>query len=83
MTPSARTVPVGNIDLGSTLRSLRMLPRDPTVAAAPGRFARSTWTPDGPGTVAITWQPGGPEARVEAHGNGAARLLARTPRLLG
>ncbi|SDX55600.1 hypothetical protein SAMN05660209_00687 [Geodermatophilus africanus] len=45
-----------------------MLPGDPTVAAAPGRFARATWTPDGPGTVSVTWQPGGPEARVEAHG---------------
>jgi hypothetical protein len=76
VTPSAGTVPVGNTDLGSTLGSLRMLSGDPTVAAAPGRFTRATWTPDGPGTVAVTWQPGGPEARVEAHGDGDGRPLS-------
>jgi hypothetical protein len=79
VTLPARTVPVGDTDLASTPGCLRMLPGDPAVAAAPGRFARATWTPDGPGTVVVTGRPGGAEDRVEAHGEGARTSAAADP----
>lgn len=77
------TVPVGGIDLHSTLAPLTMLARDPTVALAPGRFARATLTPDGPATIVVTWTDGGSEARVETVGDGAGWLADRAPALLG
>jgi 3-methyladenine DNA glycosylase/8-oxoguanine DNA glycosylase len=77
------TIPVGGIDLRSTLAPLAMLAQDPTVAAAPGRFARATLTPDGPATITVSWTEGGSEARVETVGDGAAWLADRAPALLG
>jgi 3-methyladenine DNA glycosylase/8-oxoguanine DNA glycosylase len=78
-----RTVPCAGIDLLATLSPLTALAGDPTVRLAPGRFARATWTPDGPGAVVATWEDGGSQARVEAHGAGAAWLVERAGRLLG
>jgi 3-methyladenine DNA glycosylase/8-oxoguanine DNA glycosylase len=81
--PAVRRVPVGDVDLAATLGSVVWLPRDPTARLAPGRFERATWTPEGSGTVVVTWAPGDGTARVEAHGDGAGWLLDRVPRLLG
>jgi 3-methyladenine DNA glycosylase/8-oxoguanine DNA glycosylase len=81
--PDARDVPTGDVDLAATLGSVVWLPRDPTARLAPGRFERATQTPDGPGTVVVSWTPDGGTARVEAHGDGAGWLLERAPRLLG
>lgn len=87
-----RSVAVGDIDLASTLRTLAFLPGDPTVRRAPGRFERATITPDGPGSIRVTWAAEGPagaqgsasrEAHVEAFGDGAAWLLDRAEGLLG
>ncbi len=80
---AVRRVPVGDVDLAATLGSVVWLPRDPTARLAPGRFERATWTPEGSGTVVVTWAPGDGTARVEAHGDGAGWLLDRAPRLLG
>jgi 3-methyladenine DNA glycosylase/8-oxoguanine DNA glycosylase len=77
------TIPVDGIDLRSTLSPLTMLAQDPTVAAAPGRFARATLTPEGPGTITVSWTDGGSEARVETVGDGAGWLADRAPALLG
>ncbi len=77
------TIPVDGIDLGSTLSPLAMLAQDPTVAVAPGRFARATLTPEGPGTITVSWTGGGSEARVETVGDGAGWLADRAPALLG
>lgn len=82
-TPLVRTVSCADIDLVSTLSPLTALADDPTVRLRPGRFARATWTPDGPGAVVVTWTDGDPDARVEAHGPGAAWLAERAGRLLG
>lgn len=87
----ARVVPTGDIDLAATLGSVAWLPRDPTTRLSPGRFERATLTPEGPGTVVVRWAPAqsvdpavpAGTARVEAHGDGAAWLLERVPRLLG
>ncbi len=80
---AVRRVPVGDVDLAATLGSVVWLPRDPTARLTPGRFERATWTPEGSGTVVVTWAPGDGTARVEAHGDGAGWLLDRVPRLLG
>ncbi len=80
-------VPLAGVDVGATLRPLAILPGDPTVRLVPGRFERATFTPEGPGTVVVTWDGGGPRdggaAWVEAYGDGAAWLLERAPDLLG
>ncbi len=81
--PDVRNVPVGDIDLAATLGPVVWLPRDPTARLAPGRFQRATQTPEGAGTVVVTWTRDGGTARVEAHGDGAGWLLERAPRLLG
>ncbi len=80
---TAASIPIGDIDLGSTLAALAFLHGDPTVRLAPGRFERATVTPAGAGAITVTWAPGRPEAQVETHGEGAAWLLERAPRLLG
>ncbi|WP_409329353.1 DNA-3-methyladenine glycosylase family protein [Trujillonella humicola] len=74
---------VGDVDLAATLGSLAWLPGDPTLRCTPGRFERATVTPEGPGAVVVTWHDGAGVARVEAHGDGAGRLLDRAPGLLG
>ena len=43
----------GEVDLGLVLAPLAMLPGDPTVRLASGRFVRSTLAPEGPGTIAV------------------------------
>ncbi|MGY1606410.1 hypothetical protein [Geodermatophilus sp. SYSU D00700] len=80
---AVRTVPTGDVDLAATLGSVLWLPRDPTARLTPGRFERATCTPEGSGTVVVTWTPGAGTARVEAFGDGAGWLLERAPRLLG
>jgi hypothetical protein len=51
------------------------------VQLSPGRFARATWTPEGPGAVVVTWDDA--TARVSACGDGADWLDARVEPLLG
>ena len=70
------TVPVGTIDLGSTLASLVHLPNDPTIRLRPGSLDRATWTPDGPGALSVRWSDQG-TAEVETHGEGAGWLIDR------
>ena len=77
----SRTVALGGCDQSSTLSVLTMLPGDPTVRLAPGSFARATWTPDGPGALAVSWADG--SAVLTAHGDGAAWLDARAEAVLG
>jgi len=38
---AVRSIPVGDIDLASTLGPLAILAQDPTVRLAPGRFERA------------------------------------------
>lgn len=88
-----RSVHTGAIDLDATLQVLRMLPGDPTLRLAPGRLERATHTPDGPGSIVVTWSPGGStadggtadvgNADVRTHGPGAGWLADHAPELLG
>lgn len=77
------TVPIGGIDVLSTLGPLSMLSDDPTVRLRPGRFERATVTPDGIGALTVTWDVGGSDAQVETYGDGADWLAERAPALLG
>ena len=76
------SAPRGDVDLGSTLGQLAVLPRDPTVRLAPGRFERATSTPEGPGGIALTWDDG-PEVGIVGYGPGGRWLTDRAPGLLG
>lgn len=80
-------VSLAGVDVAATLRPIALLPGDPTVRLAPGRFERATYTPEGPGALVVTWDAAGPRdvgaAQVEAHGDGAAWLLDHAPDLLG
>ena len=80
---TALSVPIGDIDLASTLRTLAFLPGDPSTRLSRGRFERATVTPHGVGTIVVSWRTGESHADVETHGDGAAWLLERAPRLLG
>ncbi len=75
--------PLGGTDPAVALRSLAMLPGDPSVRLAPGRVERASPTPEGVGSIAATWEPGGEEVRVETWGDGSAWLADRAPGLLG
>lgn len=54
---------------------------DPTTRLEPGNFWRASLTPDGPGTLHLSWSQGSIVA--EAWGSGAQWLLAHVPALLG
>jgi 3-methyladenine DNA glycosylase/8-oxoguanine DNA glycosylase len=76
----ALVLPLGGIDLDGTLATLAFLPGDPTIDLRPGRLARATWTPEGPGTLIVTWDG---DARVTAYGDGGGWLRERASALLG
>lgn len=79
---ASREVDVGDIDVAATLRGLAMYSRDPSHRWLPNGFAKAIHTPDGPGSMRITW---GKERVVaaEAHGAGAEWLLERVPDWVG
>lgn len=60
-----------------------MLRADPTLRLGSSQMVRATWTPHGPGTIAIAWgsQPG--RIAVECRGDGAAWLRDRAGDLVG
>jgi 3-methyladenine DNA glycosylase/8-oxoguanine DNA glycosylase len=71
------------VDPGLVLAPLRMLYADPTFRVGDREFTRATWTPEGPGVIAITWgvEPG--RIDVTCEGDGADWLRARARGLLG
>lgn len=77
------TVSVPGLDIGATLRPLAMLAGDPTIRLGENLIERATITPDGPGALRITWQPGSGYAEVATFGDGAGWLLERAPAFLG
>lgn len=81
VSPVTARLSIGDIDPASTLRSVAILPGDPTVRLGDDTFVRATLTPDGPGEIRIRWSAG--TAEIDAWGDGAAWLVDRAPRLLG
>lgn len=71
-----------------TLAAFRSGVRDPSAKLDHGRFRRATFTPDGPGTLQLTWNrdpspPGTDGLDASAWGPGADWLLHRVDRLTG
>ncbi len=73
--------PPGPIDLVATLRPLCHGAGDPVARFVDGTFWWACRTPDGPGTLALTRS--GDEIAARGWGEGADRLLAGVPDLLG
>jgi 3-methyladenine DNA glycosylase/8-oxoguanine DNA glycosylase len=70
------------VDIGATLAPLRRGAGDPThVVDSAGALWRTSWTPDGPGTLRLAGLAGAVTAT--AWGAGAEWLLAGVPELLG
>ncbi len=67
--------------LRSTLMPLRNGGGDPTTVLSPGEFWRASQTPDGPGTVRLTW--GGGQCTVRSWGPGGDWMAQRVPDLIG
>ena len=79
---STRTLRTGEIDLVNTLQMIGIYGSDPTFRRGRGHFSKAVLTPDGPGTLRLTWSGDG-EVRAEAWGIGANWLLERTPHWVG
>ncbi len=76
-------LPIGSDarSFATTLASYRYGRFDPTTRLGPGELWRASLTPDGPGTVRITWT--GDDHSVSSWGPGGPWLEARAPALLG
>ena len=77
-----RTLQVGGIDLPNTLQMIGIYRLDPTFDKSPRHFSKAVLTPDGPGTMRLTWNAAG-EVTAEAWGSGAAWLIENSPRWVG
>jgi 3-methyladenine DNA glycosylase/8-oxoguanine DNA glycosylase len=77
-----RTITTGSIDLRATLRPIGTYGMDPTHRWTSTSFAKAVLTPQGPGTMQLSWgRPG--EVDAQAWGSGAAWLLDRAPHWVG
>lgn len=65
----------------ATLAPLRNGRGDPTTVLGPGELWRATFTPQGPGTLRLSWAAG--RLGVRAWGPGADWLVEQVPRLTG
>lgn len=70
------------IDLRATMKPLAIYPRDPTTRWSANSFAKAVLTPEGPGTMLLTWDAAG-TTTAEAWGPGAGWLLDRAPHWVG
>lgn len=77
-----RLLRTDDIDVRATLRPLGVSPRDPTVRWTSNTFAKAVLTPDGPGTMLLTWNRDGTTC-AEAWGSGADWLADRAPHWVG
>jgi 3-methyladenine DNA glycosylase/8-oxoguanine DNA glycosylase len=82
VTGRRRVLHAGNIDLRATMRPIGTYPRDPTHRWTANSFTKAVLTPDGPGTMRLTWDRNGTTS-AEAWGSGAAWLLDRAPHWMG
>ncbi len=77
-----RHLATGDIDVRSTLRPIGTYGRDPTTRWSANSFAKAVLTPDGPGTMRLTWDRAG-GTTAEAWGDGAGWLLDIADRWVG
>jgi hypothetical protein len=72
----------GDIDLRATMKPIGVYPRDPTTRWMSNSFAKAVLTPEGPGTMSLTWDRAG-TTTAEAWGSGADWLVDRAPHWVG
>ena len=77
-----RILPTGDIDVRATLKPIGVYSRDPTTRWTSNSFAKAVLTPDGPGTMLLSWDGRG-STTAEAWGSGASWLLDRAPHWVG
>jgi 3-methyladenine DNA glycosylase/8-oxoguanine DNA glycosylase len=82
VTARRRVLQTGDIDLRATMKPIGIYPRDPTTQWTSTSFAKAVLTPDGPGTMLLTWDGRG-VTTAEAWGSGAPWLLERAPYWVG
>lgn len=81
--PTARRVlQCSGIDLRSTLRPIGTYSLDPTTRWTATSFTKAVLTPDGPGTMRLTWDRSG-TTTAEAWGRGSDWLVDRAPHWVG
>jgi 3-methyladenine DNA glycosylase/8-oxoguanine DNA glycosylase len=77
-----RSLQCRDIDLRSTLRPIGTYPLDPTTRWTSSGFSKAVLTPEGPGTMRLTWDRSG-ATNAEAWGSGAEWLIDRAPHWVG
>jgi len=77
-----RSLKAPGIDLPNTLQQIGIYSIDPTHRSVPDAFAKAVLTPEGPGTMQLTWNASG-DVEAEAWGSGAAWLIDRADRWVG
>ena len=80
------SVMAGRHPIGACLSAYRFGTGDPTTRLAPGEFWRASFTPDGPATIRIRWNPAdrqGELAGVDAWGPGREWMLQRAVAMTG
>ena len=77
-----RVLQTGDIDLRATMKPIGVYPRDPSTRWTANSFAKAVLTPDGPGTMLLSWDGRG-ATTAEAWGSGASWLLDRAPHWVG
>jgi len=77
------TIDAPGVDPRLVLAPLGMLHRDPTVRIGSHEAVRVTWTPDGPGSVAVSWGDDPGRITVRCSGDGGTWLAARAEGLVG
>lgn len=76
-------VEVPGIDPALVLGPLAIMRTDPTMRLGRQEAIRSTYTPDGPGVIRVTWGQQVGQVSVAASGDGAAWLQGQASRLVG
>lgn len=79
---ATRTLHVGSIDVGRTVQQIGIYRNDPTHHRADRSFAKAILTPEGPGTMRVSWATDG-DLLAEAWGDGAAWLLGHADAWVG
>mgnify|MGYP001823535393 CR=1 FL=1 len=74
-----RSLRAGAIDLPNTLQMIGIYRADPTFDTSSHHFAKAVLTPDGSGTLRLSWNADG-DVTAEAWGRGAAWLFEQSPR---
>ena len=64
---ATRQLDVDDIDVANTLQMIGIYGADPTFRRGPGMFAKAVLTPDGSGTMRLTWTGSG-DLTAEAWG---------------